>query len=82
MRTRAQAHHGELGGEEMGPKILRWSRPWSTCISLHTLSSFPFFGMALSVTSRVTSSGAVGAEGFGVAAKEVDGPAVRRPARV
>jgi len=53
----------------MGPKILRLSRPW-THISLHMLSSFPFFGMALSATSCVTSSGAVGAEGFGVAAKE------------
>ena len=53
----------------MGPKISRLSRPWSTHISLHMLSSFPFFGMALSATSCVTSSGAVGAEGFGVAAK-------------
>jgi len=53
----------------MGPKILRLSRPW-THISLHMLSSFPFFGMALSATSCVTSSGAVRAERSGVAAKE------------
>ena len=68
---RAQAHHGVSGGRGKG--ILGWSRSWSTCIPLHTLSSFPltyFFKMSFSATSRVTSLGAVLVEGLRVAANE------------
>lgn len=63
----------ETGVGGMGRTMLGWSRPWSTRISLHTLSSFPltfFFGIALSATSRVTSPGAVVVEGLRVAVAE------------
>jgi len=62
-------HGGEKTGGETERTMLE---PWTTRISLRTLSSFPltsFFDMAISMTSRVTSLGTVWAEGLRVAAK-------------
>ena len=56
------SNSGMRGTHNMG-----WSRPWSTRISLHMLSSFPltfFFRMALSAASHVTSPGTAWAEGL------------------
>ena len=60
-------------GGEMRLTMLRWWRPWSTCILPHTLPSFSWtfcFGIAFGATLHMRSPGAAWPEGFCVAAED------------